>query len=229
MFDVVFYGNTLFQPVVLRTAFGYDDGDEDNEFGNLVKNIRDSGILSLISLPGYFVSIALIGSRVCFKFIQTPKYIQLQGFVIMAILYSIIAATWNILTQHHSLLVILYGSTFFFSSKNTLTILTFVLISMKLSLNFANANPFLPDADYGPNTTTFMLPSLTFSPECRSTLNGISAASGKAGALIGSIMFEPVAKKYGDGTVMFLCAFTSIFGGIITVFCCKERRSIGQS
>jgi len=182
---------------VLKTAFGYDNGDEDDEFANLVRNIRDSGILSLISLPGYFVSIAVIGSRVCFKFIQTPRYIQLQGFVIMAILYSIIAVTWNVLTQHHSLLVILYGSTFFFSN-------------------------------YGPNTTTFMLPSLTFSPECRSTLNGISAASGKAGALIGSIMFEPVARKYGDGTVMFLCAFTSIFGGIITAFCCKERRSIGQ-
>ena len=121
LFDVVFYGNTLFQPVVLKTAFGYDNGDEDDEFANLVRNIRDSGILSLISLPGYFVSIALIGSRVCFKFIQTPRYIQLQGFVIMAILYSIIAVTWNVLTQHHSLLVILYGSTFFFSSKITLT------------------------------------------------------------------------------------------------------------
>jgi len=194
----VFYGNTLFQPVVIKTAFGYDDADEDDEFGNLVKNIRDSMILSIIALPGYFVSVALIGRRVCFKHIQTPRYIQMQGFAIMAILYSIISFTWDDLTQHHWLLVMLYGSTFFFSN-------------------------------YGPNTTTFMLPSITFSPDCRSTLNGISAASGKAGALLGSIMFEPIANKYGDAMVMFLCALTSVCGGVITAYCVRPPRRVGTS
>mmetsp|Transcript_1949 Transcript_1949/g.2910 ORF Transcript_1949/g.2910 Transcript_1949/m.2910 type:complete len:122 (+) Transcript_1949:1-366(+) len=120
----------------------------------------------------------------------------MQGFPLMAILYSVISFTWQGLIQHHCLLVILYGSTFFFSN-------------------------------YGPNTTTFMLPSITFSPECRSTLNGISAASGKAGALVGSIMFSPIASKYGDPTVMLLCALTSIFGGIITACCSNEHRTIG--
>ena len=84
---MVFYGNTLFQPIVIKTAFGYgnddDDGQDyddqdDNEFGFLVRNIRDSGLISLISLPGYFTSIALIGSRFCFKYIQTPSFIQIQ-------------------------------------------------------------------------------------------------------------------------------------------------------
>ena len=197
LFDVVFYGNTLFQPVVIKTAFGYDDGDDDgmdnDEFSNLVKNIRDSMILSTIALPGYFVSIALIGKRMCLQHFQTPKYIQMQGFACMAILYTTISFTWDSLTQHHWLLVFLYGGTFFFSN-------------------------------YGPNTTTFMLPSITFSPECRSTLNGISAASGKAGALLGSLMFDPISNKYGDATVMMLCALTSIFAGVITAYCCKPPR-----
>lgn len=198
LFDIVFYGNTLFQPVVIKTAFGYDDYDEDdgngandqNEFSSLVKNIRDSMILSTIALPGYFVSIALIGRRMCWKFHQTPRFIQIQGFTFMAILYSTIAYSWDTLTQHHSLLVLLYGGTFFFSN-------------------------------YGPNTTTFMLPSITFSPQCRSTLNGIAAASGKAGALVGSLLFDPLSNKYGDAFVMFLCALTSVLAGVITAICCR--------
>lgn len=202
MFDVVFYGNTLFQPVVVKTAFGYNqdngDGAAADEFTNLVRNIRDSMILSSIALPGYFVSVALIGSRICFQYIQTPRFIQIQGFAIMALLYFIISLSWDSLIQHHWLLIFLYGSTFFFSN-------------------------------YGPNTTTFMLPSLTFSPDCRSTLNGISAASGKAGALIGSIMFEPVTAKYGDATVMSLCAVISILAGVITLYCTRPPRRIVSS
>jgi len=120
----------------------------------------------------------------------------MQGFAVMPILYSIISYMWNDLTQHHWLLLMLYGSTFFFSN-------------------------------YGPNTTTFMLPSITFSPDCRSTLNGISAACGKTGALLGSIMFEPIANIYGDGMVMFLCALTSVFAGIITAYCVKPPRRMG--
>lgn len=202
LFDVVFYGNTLFQPVVIKTAFGYDNYDDNNnnEYGSMLRNVRDSFILTMIALPGYFTTIALIGRKIgplnCIKtrysFLgvihQTPRFIQIQGFVTMTILYAIIGYTWEDLTQHHVLLITLYGSTFFFSN-------------------------------YGPNTTTFILPSLTFSPDCRSTLNGISAASGKAGALLGSIVFEPLADKYGDGTVMFLCAITSIFGAVITILC----------
>ena len=180
----------------MKTAFGYDDANGD-EYSNLVKNIRDSMILSSIALPGYFVSITLIGRRVFFKRIQTPRYIQIQGFACMAVLYLIISFTWSSLTEHHWLLVMLYGSTFFFSN-------------------------------YGPNTTTFMLPSITFSPECRSTLNGIAAASGKMGALVGSFFFEPISNMYGDPMVMLLCALTSIFAGIITFYCCKEPRTVGR-
>lgn len=39
--------------------------------------------------------------------------------------------------------------------------------------------------DVGPNTTAFLLPSDTFEPEVRATLNGISAAGGKVGAVLG--------------------------------------------
>lgn len=205
LFDVVFYGNTLFQPVVIKTAFGYDNNDDDNvdQYESMLRNVRDSFLLTMIALPGYFITIALIGRKLePLNFLPTryshfgilhltPRFIQIQGFAIMSILYCIIGYSWNDLTQHHIILIVLYGSTFFFSN-------------------------------YGPNTTTFMLPSLTFSPDCRSTLNGISAASGKAGALLGSIVFEPLADKYGDGTVMFLCAITSVLGATLTGLCTQK-------
>ena len=67
-----------------------------------------------------------------------------------------------------------------------------------------------------------MLPSMTFSPACRSTLNGISAASGKAGALIGAILFEPAASRFGNDKVMLMCACLSFCGMIMTMIGVKS-------
>lgn len=71
-------------------------------------------------------------------------------------------------------------------------------------------------ANYGPNTTTFILPSLLYSPECRSTWNGISAASGKLGALLGATLFAPAADEWGDDQVMIICSGVAVVALIIT-------------
>ena len=49
-----------------------------------------------------------------------------------------------------------------------------------------------------------------YSPECRSTWNGISAASGKLGALLGATLFEPAADEWGDPSVMKICSGLAI-------------------
>eukprot|EP00978_Attheya_sp_CCMP212_P016399 scaffold42966_cov56-Attheya_sp.AAC.2 len=189
-FDVLFYGNTLFEPIVLQAAFGTSSSnDDENDTELLIQTAWDGLILSLIALPGYFTSIALIGRVTCGGIVeQSPRYIQMQGFACMGILYAIIGTYWSELRRIQWLLVLLYGLTFYF-------------------------------ANYGPNTTTFMLPSVTYSPSCRSTLNGISAAAGKAGALLGASMFEPAATNFGDDKVMLMCATVSILGLIMTRFC----------
>jgi PHS family inorganic phosphate transporter-like MFS transporter len=181
LFDVLFYGNTLFQPIVMETAFGGGGGEDA-----LRKVATDSLILSLIALPGYILSGILMGKRVCY-ITQTPRFVQMEGFVVMGMLYAIIGSYWSYLKRVPWLLVLLYGSTFFF-------------------------------ANYGPNTTTFIFPSLVYSPECRSTLNGISAAAGKAGALLGATLFEPAARDFGDDKVMLICAGVSVLGFAITHF-----------
>ena len=204
LFDILFYGNTLFQPIVLESAFGKgnhtattlgwldstDDAvDPRGEFDLLVETSRDSLFLSLIALPGYFVSIAMLGRTTCCGLvIQTPRYVQMQGFAFMAVLYALIGVFWERLTSMQVLLVLLYGSTFFF-------------------------------ANYGPNATTFLLPSVTYSHDCRSTLNGISAAFGKMGALLGATIFAPAADILGDGSVMTICSGISIVALILTWRC----------
>jgi hypothetical protein len=173
-FDTLFYGNTLFTPVVLEKAFGPKESISDKAI--------DGVILSLIALPGYYVSVICIGT------FQTPKYVQLQGFTLMGLIFGIIGLFFSTISENKIALLTLYGLTFFF-------------------------------ANYGPNTTTFILPSLTYSPLCRSTLNGISAASGKLGALFGALSFEPATDLWGDGVVMMICASLSIIGFVLTWVC----------
>jgi len=165
LFDVLFYGNTLFAPIVLKAALG--------DALTVTDTAADTLLIALMALPGYFVSVFAVGKL-------SPKFIQAQGFFFMSILYFIIGATFDKLSEMKNLLLFVYASTFFFSN-------------------------------FGPNTTTFMLPSMTFSPGCRSTMNGICAACGKAGALLGSMIFEPASAALGNASVMMICAGVSIF------------------
>jgi MFS transporter, PHS family, inorganic phosphate transporter len=101
LFDVLFYGNVLFQPIVLSAAFGQAE--------TVQKAAIDSAVLSLLALPGYFASVIAIGR-------QSPRWIQAQGFFMMAVLYGFIGVVFEQLSRHKLALVVLYGGTFFFSN-----------------------------------------------------------------------------------------------------------------
>jgi len=211
LFDVLFYGNTLFEPLVLEAAFGSHSAEAAG-YELLQTTVRDSLVISLLSLPGYFVTVMLIGRRTCacrslrssssstrcgsipcLPCEQTPAFIQMQGFFIMFLLYTIIGLYWALLRNVQWLLLILYAGTFFF-------------------------------ANYGPNTTTFLLPSVTYSEECRSTLNGISAAAGKFGALVGASMFAPAADLWGESVVMVCCGGVALLAFALTKVCLRESK-----
>ena len=212
LFDVLFYGNTLFEPLVLEAAFGSRDGND--AYSLLQTTVRDSLVISLLSIPGYFVTVAVIGKRTCgccsnrssvspnrcgfpscVPCYQTPAFIQMQGFLLMFILYLSIGLFWDALSNWQWLLLLLYASSFFF-------------------------------ANYGPNTTTFLLPSVTYSKNCRSTLNGLSAAAGKTGALLGSAAFAPAADELGESTVMIFCGCVSLFALVLTKVCVKGSNGL---
>ena len=189
LFDVVFYGNTIFQPIVVEAAFGGKGGTDGLDL--LRKTAIDSLLLTSIALPGYAVAGIIMGKKTC-CIVQTPRYVMLQGFAAMSILYATIGFNWSYLRGYPAMLVLLYGMTFFF-------------------------------ANYGPNTTTFILPSLIFEKEHRATWNGISAAAGKIGALAGATLFEPAADAFGDNSVMIICAIVALAGYILT-YCAVPKQ-----
>ena len=71
----------------------------------------------------------------------------------------------------------------------------------------------------GVGLTTFALPAVTFEKEVRTTFNGISAAMGKAGAIVGAYSFYPIAIASNSfAVVMIVCCICALIGALITYF-----------
>ncbi|ELU36271.1 inorganic phosphate transporter [Rhizoctonia solani AG-1 IA] len=84
------------------------------------------------------------------------KPIQIMGFIVLTVLFIVIGATWDILHKQ----INDYGGS--------------VLIFLYCLANFFQ--------NFGPNTTTFIVPGEAFPTRYRATAHGISAASGKGNA-----------------------------------------------
>ncbi|KAG0093608.1 Inorganic phosphate transporter pho84 [Podila epicladia] len=70
--------------------------------------------------------------------------------------------------------------------------------------------------NFGPNTTTFVVPGEVFPTRVRATAHGISAASGKLGAILATFAFNKVAEIGGaPGEHAFLPQLLGIFAGIM--------------
>ena len=98
---ITFYGNTLFHSFVLEAAFG------DAE--TLLMKTRDTCINMDMYLTGYFCKVARIRPF-------SPKYIQVQGFFAMAILYCVIGRRFEDLKRDKVGLLLFYGLKFFFTN-----------------------------------------------------------------------------------------------------------------
>lgn len=72
-------------------------------------------------------------------------------------------------------------------------------------------------SNFGPNTTTFIVPAELFPARFRSTCHGISGASGKVGAIIGSVGFLWAShnkKEDGYPKAIGMTASLVILGGV---------------
>ena len=89
-------------------------------------------------------------------------------------------------------------------------------------------------ANFGPNSTTFIVPAEIFPARLRSTCHGISAASGKAGAIVGAFGFLYAAQSktnpdagyrpgIGVRNTLFVLACINFFG-ILFTFLVPESR-----
>ena len=103
--------------------------------------VRDSVVVALIALPGYFVSVYMVGK-------QTPKQIQLQGFLIMGLLYAIIGVKFSWLSSNRLVLVLMYGLTFFFSNygpNTTVSVLQILHHYNNFDFTLTNSRHFASD------------------------------------------------------------------------------------
>eukprot|EP01048_Picozoa_sp_COSAG05_P014553 COSAG05_NODE_1661_length_4320_cov_5.356415_3_plen_123_part_00 len=70
--------------------------------------------------------------------------------------------------------------------------------------------------NFGPNVSTFVLPALAFPTAIRATFHGLSAGSGKVGAVVGTFIYEPIADTYGIPAVMWLQCVLCFVGAAIS-------------
>ena len=70
----------------------------------------------------------------------------------------------------------------------------------------------------GLGVSTFTLPAALFERRIRSTMNGICAAMGKTGAIIGSYSLLYIAEASSFPTVLLMCSGVAIMGALVTFF-----------
>ncbi|GMI69025.1 phosphate transporter 1;7 [Hibiscus trionum] len=71
-------------------------------------------------------------------------------------------------------------------------------------------------SNFGPNATTFVVPAEIFPARLRSTCHGISAASGKAGAMVGAFGFLYATASIGVQKSLIILGVVSLLGTFFT-------------
>lgn len=69
----------------------------------------------------------------------------------------------------------------------------------------------------GPNATTFLIPAEVFPTECRTMCHGISAASGKVGALIAAVLFNSLVDEMQLFLISGYCSFAAALITFLTI------------
>ncbi|KAG8525957.1 uncharacterized protein KY384_000719 [Bacidia gigantensis] len=88
LLDVAFYGVNLNQSIILR-EIGFTKGE--SEYERLRRNVIGNLIIAIAGyVPGYFVTIALVEKL-------GRRWIQLQGFLICALMFAVIAGGYNVI------------------------------------------------------------------------------------------------------------------------------------
>lgn len=126
------------------------------------------------------------------------KPIQITGFLLLTIILAIMAGFYNQIIEY--------------------SIAWFVVI-------FTIAQFFL---NFGPNTTTFVIPGEVFTTRFRSTAHGISSATGKLGAVISQVGLLQMKDAFGgknSGIPVLFGIFSGfMFIGMLFTFLIPETK-----
>ncbi|CAF0766618.1 unnamed protein product [Adineta steineri] len=192
LLDIAFYGISLNQSIVL-SAIGFAPNSATTQpWETLWKQAIGNLIISLLgAIPGYYVTVFTIEHL-------GRKKIQIIGFTMEIILFTIIAAAFHPLKEH----------------AEAAFVVLFVLVQFFFQ--------------FGANSTTFIIPAEVFPTRFRATAHGLSAACGKAGAILAAFGFNVIVNI--GGTNAFLPQTLGIFAGIqfiglmVTIFLIPESK-----
>jgi len=187
LFDITFYGNGLFNATVLQ-ILGLAD-----EASSMQLSPSDSPTRSQLDSATGSLIIAAIGLpgywfAVLLSEKMGRKRMQFVGFAMIAIIFVLMGA-------------------FFTKFKSGAAPGWIFIVLYGLTFFFSN---------FGPNTTTYVIPGEVFPPTVSATCHGLSAASGKVGAVLGAAIFKPVSDKFGFPATFFGCAAVAVLGFLIT-------------
>ncbi|MGC8609806.1 MAG: MFS transporter [Thermoplasmata archaeon] len=191
------YGNILF--VTSSTWFLMDIAFYGTGIysGPIVSNIISASTLPMkVFLAGVPFLVGFFGYFSAVALIDKigRKKLQILGFIAMSFLYFLI-----------STLMIVKGTKV---EGFTIPIdLAFILYSLTFFF-----------IDLGPNTTTFIVPAEVFPVHYRTTSHGISAASGKLGAAISTLLFPTLLIVIGLKTLLTILALIALIGAFISIW-----------
>ncbi|KAI1783777.1 major facilitator superfamily domain-containing protein [Ganoderma leucocontextum] len=191
--DIAFYGLGLNSSVILQNiGFGSPSKTSTSDATVVYTTLQN------LSLGNLILSLAGLvpGYWVAFFFIDRwgRKPIQLMGFSVLTVLFLTMGLAYDKMTS---------------SSGGKIA---FVVL-------YCLANFF---QNFGPNTTTFIVPGEVFPTRYRATAHGISAASGKLGAIVAQLAFQWLKDVGGPGKfldhileIFAFFMFTGIFSTLL--------------
>lgn len=82
--------------------------------------------------------------------------------------------------------------------------------------------------NFGPNATTFIVPGEVFPSRVRGFAHGISAATGKLGAILSGVLFNYLSdpKKLGIANVLWIFFACNALGALVTWFTIPETKGV---
>eukprot|EP00897_Mesotaenium_endlicherianum_P007180 jgi/Mesen1/6490/ME000331S05603 len=177
LLDIAFYSQNLFQKDVFTAVGWLPAASRMSAIDEVYRIARAQALIALVStVPGYWVTVATIDWL-------GRKTIQLQGFFFMTLFMAILAGNYPGFRGEKCA-----DDPSKFCGGNHLAFVAMY----GLTFFFAN---------FGPNATTFVIPAELFPARLRTTCHGISAAAGKAGAIVGAFGFLYASQSTDKGSV----------------------------
>jgi len=186
LYDVAYYGTSIFTPQILKNIFGTQD--------SLVDLCWQSLAVSSMGIPAIISSILLIKRL-------GGKYLNLFGFILIAILFAALAFCY-------------------IQSTNGLATTKFAVFCL---LTFA--------LNWGVQVGTYITPAIVYPTQVRTTFHGLSAASGKLGAVTGTVIFSLVNVDDPNifQVIMWFLVVVSLLGAVFSYFFVPDTREIEEN